>query len=49
MKKLIILMLLFVVACSNRSSVPDSVNTKARYIFSDKNGLFGLLDEKEKR
>ena len=48
MKKLIILTFLFFVACSNHSSVPDSANTKARYIFSDKNGLFGLLDENGK-
>ena len=48
MKKLIILTFLFFVACSNHSSVSDSANTKARYIFSDKNGLFGLLDENGK-
>ena len=48
MKKLIILACLFFAACSNHSSVPDSANTKARYIFSDKNGLFGLLDENGK-
>lgn len=48
MKKLIILTFLFFAACSNHSSVPDSANTKARYIFSDKNGLFGLLDENGK-
>lgn len=48
MKKLIILTFLFFAACSNHLSVPDSANTKARYIFSDKNGLFGLLDENGK-
>ena len=48
MKNLIILTFLFFAACSNHSSVPDSANTKARYIFSDKNGLFGLLDENGK-
>ena len=48
MKNLIILIFLFFVACSNHSSAPDSANTKARYIFSDKNSLFGLLDENGK-
>lgn len=48
MKKLIFLTLLFFIACSNHSSVTDYANTKARYIFSDKNGLFGLLDENGK-
>ena len=48
MKKLIFLTILFFAACSNHSSVPDSAKTKARYIFSDKNGLFGLLDENGK-
>ena len=48
MKKLIFLTLLFFIACSKHSSVTDYANTKARYIFSDKNGLFGLLDENGK-
>ena len=46
MKKLIILItLLFLSACASVSTGTKTEPPKARYIFSDKNGLYGLLDE----
>ena len=46
MKKLIILTtLLFLSACASVSTGTKTEPPKARYIFSDKNGLYGLLDE----
>ena len=46
MKKLIITMiLLFLASCASAPAVTKAEPPKARYIFSDKNGLYGLLDE----
>jgi len=48
MKKLIIsIFLLFLAACASApaATVVKTEPPKARYIFSDKNGLYGLLDE----
>jgi hypothetical protein len=46
MKNLIITInLLFLIACASAPTVAKADSPKARYIFSDKNGLYGLLDE----
>ena len=49
MKRLIItVVLLLMAACTSVPTNTKTENTKARYIFSDKNGLYGLLDENGK-
>ena len=47
MKNLIItIILLLLTACTSVPSGPKAEYPKARFVFSDKNGLYGLLDEK---
>ena len=46
MKNLIItIILLFLIACASLPVGTKTENAKARFVFSDKNGFFGLLDE----
>ena len=46
MKNLIILaLLLFLASCISAPAVTKAETPKARFVFSDKNGFFGLLDE----
>ena len=46
MKNLIILtLLLFLASCASAPTVAKADSPKARFVFSDKNGLYGLLDE----
>ena len=45
MKKLIILTLLFFAACASAPIGTKTEPPKARFVFSDKNGFYGLLDE----
>ncbi len=45
MRNLIILTLLFLAACASAPIGTKTEPPKARFVFSDKNGFFGLLDE----